>query len=77
MADRKKLTQHLIDALKPDGVDRKIWDSQTPGFHVRVHPSGRMTYAFYYRLPTGEQRTITLGKVAEGVKVEAMRRKAL
>lgn len=76
MANTQKLTQHFIDALQPNGSDQKIWDTQVPGFHVRIHPSGRRTYAFYYRLRTGEQRNITLGKATEGVKLEAMRRKA-
>jgi integrase len=76
MANRQKLTQHFVDALEGNGSDQKVWDTQVPGFHVRIHPSGRRTYAFYYRLRTGDQRNLTLGKVAEGVKLEAMRRKA-
>lgn len=76
MAIKQKLTQNLVDGLETTGKDYKVWDSQVPGFHVRVLPSGRRNYAFYYRTTTGEQRTITIAKAVEGIKTEAMRRQA-
>jgi len=65
----QKLTQTLIDGLTKTGQDYKVWDSQTPGFHVRVLPSGRKNYAYFYRTAAGEQRTITFGKAVPGIKL--------
>lgn len=45
-----KLTRAAIDALKPhEKNDVWLWDSELPGFGVRVQPSGRKLYVVRYR----------------------------
>ncbi|WP_430802879.1 Arm DNA-binding domain-containing protein [Brevundimonas nasdae] len=56
------MTEKSVADLKPDGTDFKVFDIQLPGFHVRVQPSGRKSYAVFYRNADGRQRTITLGR---------------
>lgn len=76
MAKVSKLTQHQVDALQATGKDYKVWEIQTPGFHVRVYPSGQKTYAFFYRNAVGEPRTVTISKVIEGIKLDWVRSRA-
>ncbi|RAN37489.1 hypothetical protein HY11_08365 [Hyphomonas pacifica] len=57
----QKLTKRGVDSIRPSGADRKIFDSQLPGFHVRVKPSGTKSYALKYRV-AGRQRNVTIGR---------------
>ena len=61
MQQTQKLTKRIVDAIKPDGTDRKVFDGQIPGFHLRVKPSGAKSYALKYRIGH-RQRTITIGR---------------
>lgn len=49
-----------------------MFDTQLPGFHVRVQPTGRKSYSVFYRNGDGRQRTVTLGRV-ELIKAEQAR----
>jgi len=75
MTPRTNLTQHLADSLVHGGDERKIWDAKLRGFHIRVNRTSA-SYAFSYRTKDGDQRSIKLGPVGHGVKVEAMRSQA-
>ncbi|WP_441280544.1 site-specific integrase [Tardiphaga sp. 862_B3_N1_1] len=45
-----KLTKTLIDNIKaPDKGDLMVWDTELPGFGVRVQTSGRKSYVVFYR----------------------------
>lgn len=70
-----KLTERAVADLPTTGRDYKVFDTQLPGFHVRVQPTGRKSYAVFYRNEDGKQRTITLGKV-ELLKAEQARLQA-
>ena len=38
-----KLTKRSVEALQPGSKDYFVWDAETPGFGVRVMPSGAKT----------------------------------
>ena len=62
---RKKLTKTAVDTLAPLPSRYVVWDSELPGFHVRVAPSGVKTFAVFYRAGSGRsapQRRHTLGR---------------
>ena len=44
MADSIKISKRTVDALKPAGDRFTAWDTEVPGFGVRVAPSGGRTY---------------------------------
>ena len=45
----KKLTSRTVNALRPKGERYRVWDTEIIGFHVRVSPLGKKTYAIAYR----------------------------
>lgn len=55
-----KLTKRLIDAIEPEGSETFIWDSEIPGFGLRVLPSGRKGYVVQFRAGRRSRR-ISLG----------------
>ena len=56
-----KITKRLVDGLLPDpDRDYWVWDSDLPGFAVRVWPSGRKVYVAQYRAE-GRTRRVGLG----------------
>ena len=44
-----KITKRLVDALEPRPAEYFVWDSEIPGFGLRVLPSGRKGYVVQYR----------------------------
>lgn len=44
-----KLNKKAVDAAMPNGKDYVIWDSELPGFGLRVFASGRRSYVLQYR----------------------------
>lgn len=61
-----KLTKTLIDKLEPQaGKDFTIWDSELPGFGVRVQASGHKTYMVRYRTASGTQRKMKIGRTTD------------
>jgi integrase len=71
---RAKLTKRTVDAIRP-GADRVItWDTELPGFGVRVETSGRKTFIARYRAGggrTGTLRQATIGRYGTLTVVEA------
>lgn len=60
---RAKLTKAVVDSLSyggSNGAKFIVWDQSTPGFGLRVFPTGRRAYVVSYR-HAGRQRLLTLG----------------
>lgn len=69
------LSQNMVDALRPDGKDRFVWDDTLSGFGVRIKPSGAKSYVLQYRAHGRAQR-ISLGKCGQ-LSVKEARKRAL
>ncbi len=67
MADQKKLTKRVIDALQadPGGRDVTYFDAEIRGFGVRVKPSGAKSYVLKYRNRFGQQRKFHIARVGD------------
>lgn len=57
---KKKLTARTVNAITPTGERFRVWDTEIIGFHVRVSPLGKRTYAISYR-HKGLAKEFTLG----------------
>jgi hypothetical protein len=71
-----KLTKRTVDALLPKETDYFAWDSELSGFGCRVHPQGKKTFIFKYRIGGGRsasQRRMKLGAYTEGFTVDQAR----
>lgn len=55
-----KLNKKVVDAAIPNGRDYVIWDSELPGFGLRVFASGKRSYVLQYR-SLGRSRRYTIG----------------
>ncbi|MBA4306874.1 MAG: integrase [Sphingopyxis sp.] len=55
-----KLNKKAVDAAMPNGKDYVIWDSELPGFGLRVFASGKRSYVLQYR-SLGRSRRYTIG----------------
>ena len=55
-----KITKKTVDAAIPNGRDYVIWDSELPGFGLRVFASGKRSYVLQYR-SLGRSRRYTIG----------------
>ena len=74
-----KITKGAIDALHSDATkDVWLWDSELPGFGVRVQPTGRKLYLVRYRTKDAyrRQRKMVLCRVSDAPpeKARAMAR---
>ena len=61
MRARVKLTMRFVERLDSDGRERFYWDTELPGFGLRVRASGRKYYVVQFR-SNGRERRITLGR---------------
>jgi integrase len=62
---RRKLTKRFVESIaEPEtrSVDVVIWDSELPGFGVRVKVSGVRSYMLQYRNESGRSRRVTIGR---------------
>src|ERR1700704_4909437 len=61
-----RITKRTIDALKPQGKPRIVFDGEVKGFGLRVMPSGVKTYVLEYRPGAGgrgvAKKRLTLGR---------------
>ena len=55
-----KLTKRIVDAAEAQTAETFVWDSDIPGFGLRVLPSGRKGYVVQYRAGRRSRR-ISLG----------------
>jgi integrase len=70
----QKLTKSGVDAAMPQPNRYIIWDSDLPGFGVRIEPSGRKTFIARYRAGggrTGILRQATIGRFGTVTPAEA------
>jgi len=56
-----KLIKRIVDQTKPGTGQIFVWDTEVPGFGLRVLPSGQRSYVIQYRA-RGRSRRMTLGK---------------
>jgi hypothetical protein len=56
-----KLTKRIVDQTKPGTGQVFVWDTEVPGFGLRVLPSSQRSYVIQYRA-RGRSRRMTLGK---------------
>ena len=70
-----KLNRRTIDRLAVERGNRVFWDSELPGFGIRVHATGHKVYVAQARIPGGLPRRGVIGRYAE-ITIEDARRKA-
>lgn len=68
-----KLTKRLIDSLRVDDKDLVFWDSELPGFGVRVLASGVKSFVIQYRAE-GRSRRLTIGRYGRLTLEQARKR---
>jgi integrase len=56
-----KITKTFIKGLAKPDREQWHWDDQTPGFGLRVWPSGKAVFVLRYRTAAGTQRKLTIG----------------
>lgn len=52
-----KITKRMVDGLEPNERPYVVWDSELPGFGLKVSPAGRKSYLFRYRFGGGRGGT--------------------
>ena len=63
-----RITKRVVDAIKPNGTDFYVFDSELTGFGVRVRKSGAMSYIVRYRSGSGRSaptKRVTIAKVGK------------
>jgi Arm DNA-binding domain len=51
-----KLTKTAVDSAEPQLKDYKLRDTMTPGFQLKVTPTGRKVFMIQYRTNAGQRR---------------------
>ncbi|MDB4409319.1 tyrosine-type recombinase/integrase [Gammaproteobacteria bacterium] len=59
------LTPTFLDNLKPADKRIELRDTRTPGLRLRLEPTGRKTFVWYYKEAT-KTKVLTLGQYGEG-----------
>ena len=75
MQHRIKLTKRTVDRLESDGRERFYWDTELPGFGLRIRASGRKYFIVQFRAK-GRERRMTIGQYGT-VTADAARRRAI
>ncbi len=59
-----RITKRSVDAHKPGDRDKLLWDTETPGFGLKVTTAGTRTYLVQYRIGgrKGRTRRVTIGQ---------------
>ena len=70
-----KLNRRTIDGLTVERGNRVFWDSELPGFGIRVHSTGHKVYVAQARIPGGLPKRGVIGQYVE-LSTEDARRKA-
>ncbi len=78
-SNRAKLTKRVVDQAAPGAKRVTIWDSELPGYGLRIEPSGSKSFIVKYRANGGgrraPQRFMTIGRFGV-LTPDAARRKA-
>lgn len=61
MVTKMKFTKSLIDSLKITGKDYFLWDSEVPGFGIKISAAGRKTFVLQYRDSSRNTKRLSLG----------------
>lgn len=75
----ERLSKTTLNRVKATGREFIIWDTDLPGFGLRVRATGAMTWVAQYRAGTGRgapTRRLTLGAVSDALPPEAARKLA-
>ncbi len=59
-------TDRKLAHLRPDSAVYEVGDAASPGLRLRVSPSGRKVFRWYFREATGKHRVLTLGAYGTG-----------
>ena len=70
-----KLSKRTIDRLSVERASTIFWDSELPGFGIRVHATGRKLFVAQARTPGGLPKRATVGRY-EDMDAEEARQKA-
>ncbi len=67
-----KLTQGVVDraSLPPGKTDHFVWDSEVPGFGLRLRQGGSRNFVFWYRVGP-QRRKMNLGAASAITAAEA------
>ncbi len=65
------LTARTVKAIKPESKPFRVWDNDLKGFHIRVQPSGAMSYYFHYRTEESKAISYLIGKAGTLSPVQA------
>lgn len=58
---RTKFSKKFVEAIEPSQKDQLFWDTEVPGFGLKVTPKGKRAYFIYYRNRSGQQRRPKIG----------------
>ncbi len=62
MNRRAKITKRMVDTVvAPESGETNLWDSEVPGFSLRIRSSGSKVYVVEYRNRGQRKRRMTLG----------------
>ncbi|MFC3087081.1 site-specific integrase [Tabrizicola soli] len=65
MAESIKIGKRTVDALKPSGIRYVAWDTDLPGFGIRVGTTGGKTYVLKYRVGGGRAGRVRWGVIGQ------------
>ena len=51
-----KISKRTVDTVLPSGRDQFLWDTELPGFGLKVTSKGRKLYLLNYRTKRGRRR---------------------
>lgn len=71
-----ELTKSEVEKALPRESEYFIWDSNPPGFGVKIFPSGGKSFILQYRTPEGRSRRLTIGKLSDSLTVDQARKLA-
>ena len=71
-----KITKSSVDSIDPTDRDQFIWDTELPGFGLKVTPSGVRSYVFQYSV-NNRTRRITIGRHGVTKTADEARREAI